>query len=42
MSEEAKGVESIVDRDDDYVGRLLDPVVKRPVGGVAVDVACTG
>lgn len=40
MSEETEGVESIVNGDNDYVGRLLDPVIKRPVGGVAIDVAC--
>ena len=39
MCEEAERVETIVDGDDDDVGRLRDPVVKRPVSGIAKYVA---
>ena len=38
MREEAEGVEPVVDGDDYDVGGLVYPVLKGPVGGVAVDV----
>ena len=38
MREEAEGVEPVIDGDDYDVGGLVYPVLKGPVGGVAVDV----
>ena len=39
-SEEANGVESVIDGGDHDVGGLVDPVVERPVCRIAVNVAC--
>ena len=36
--EEAERGEAVIYRDDDNVGALVNPVVERPVPGVAVDV----
>ena len=36
--EEAERGEAVIYRDNDNVGALVDPMVKRPVPGVAVDV----
>ena len=38
VRKEAEGVEPVVDGDDYDVGRLVYPVLKGPVSGVAIDV----
>ena len=35
---EAEGVQTVVHRDDHDIGRLVDPVVERPVGRIAENV----
>ena len=37
--EETERGETVIHRDDDNVGALIDPVVERPVPGIAVDIA---
>ena len=39
MREESEGIEAVVDGNDDDVGNLVDPAIKRPVSRITFGVA---
>ena len=41
VSEETEGIKPVIYGDDNNVRGLIDPMLKRPVSGITVDITCS-